>query len=86
MRIGLDTSVLLRLLTGEPADLATAALRRVESALRVEKGRPRGWSEVLWRGSGKLRALRSPAARAVDDETVRIALVGRWTTRCAAWC
>ena len=34
MRIGLDTSVLLRLLTGEPADLATAAVRRIESALR----------------------------------------------------
>ena len=34
MRIGLDTSVVLRLLTGEPEPLATAAVRRVESSLR----------------------------------------------------
>jgi predicted nucleic acid-binding protein len=34
MRIGLDTSVVLRLLTGEPASLALLAARRVESSLR----------------------------------------------------
>ncbi len=33
MRVGLDTSVLLRLLTGEPAPLAALALRRVEASL-----------------------------------------------------
>lgn len=33
MRIGLDTSVVLRLLTGEPEPLALAALDRVESHL-----------------------------------------------------
>jgi len=34
MRIGLDTSVVLRLLTGEPQHLAVLAARRVESCLR----------------------------------------------------
>jgi predicted nucleic-acid-binding protein len=34
VRIGLDTSVVLRLLTGEPEDLATVAARRVEASLR----------------------------------------------------
>jgi predicted nucleic acid-binding protein len=34
MRLGLDTSVLLRLLTGEPEVLAAVAVRRVESVLR----------------------------------------------------
>lgn len=33
MRIGLDASVVLRLLTGEPEHLATLAARRVESSL-----------------------------------------------------
>jgi predicted nucleic acid-binding protein len=33
MRVGLDTSVLLRLLTGEPAPLAALAARRVEASL-----------------------------------------------------
>ncbi len=33
MRIGLDTSVVLRLLTGEPESLAVLAARRVESSL-----------------------------------------------------
>ncbi len=35
MKLGLDTSVVLRLLTGEPAHLATVAVRRVEAALRA---------------------------------------------------
>ncbi len=34
MKIGLDTSIVLRLLTGEPEHLAMAAVRRVESSLR----------------------------------------------------
>ena len=33
MRMGLDTSVVLRLLTGEPESLAVLAARRVESSL-----------------------------------------------------
>ena len=33
MKIGLDTSVVLRLITGEPEDLALAALRTVERLL-----------------------------------------------------
>jgi predicted nucleic acid-binding protein len=33
MRVGLDTSVLLRLLTGEPGPLAAIAVRRVEASL-----------------------------------------------------
>lgn len=32
MNLGLDTSIVLRLLTGQPADLATAAQRRLEQA------------------------------------------------------
>ena len=35
MRVGLDTSVLLRLLTGEPERLAAVAARRVEDSLRA---------------------------------------------------
>jgi predicted nucleic acid-binding protein len=35
MRLGLDTSVLLRLLTGEPEPLAAVAVRRVEARLRA---------------------------------------------------
>lgn len=35
MRVGLDTSVLLRLLTGEPEPLAAVAARRVEDSLRA---------------------------------------------------
>ncbi len=35
MRVGLDTSVLLRLLTGEPEPLAAVAARRVEASLRA---------------------------------------------------
>ena len=34
MKIGLDTSIVLRLLTGEPEHLAMAAVRHVESSLR----------------------------------------------------
>ena len=33
MKVGLDTSVLLRLLTGEPSSLAALAARRVEASL-----------------------------------------------------
>ncbi len=35
MRVGLDTSVVLRLLTGEPEPLAAVAARRVEASLRA---------------------------------------------------
>jgi predicted nucleic acid-binding protein len=35
LRVGLDTSVVLRLLTGEPEPLAVVAARRVEDSLRT---------------------------------------------------
>src|SRR5947209_5382180 len=36
MRVGLDTSVMLRLVTGEPEDLALIALRTVERLLEAK--------------------------------------------------